>query len=177
MTSQAILGDVIHKARLKQGEVEITHSSRGGISFEVKQIPLDYYYRRGLLNIHEYNAANSLFCDFYLSGQTTAKTIKYGDHPLGVNKAYLGHTEIQLNALERWRNALEYVKGQIGRQMVINICCYGYKIKDAYSKSSAVMQNAPVMSYFPYKTPQQAMARFHEALDDLIEFYELTRNS
>lgn len=153
MTEEAISGDVITPARLRQADVEIKRGTRGGISFETTQLPIDVYLRRKTITVDEYGAANRLYRDFSMSGQTSGMTINLDPVRGGVK----GFTEKQLEARERWRLAIGAVGGNIGKMMIINVCCYGYYLSE--------------ISYRYYKDSSRAMARLHEALAELVEHY------
>lgn len=158
-TEYVIRGDVLTNARLAKKDVRIEESNRGGIGFYSDQMPVDLYLRRNLISRSEYRAANKIYRDFFISGQTPGMTINL-DPIRGGERNF---TQAQLDARDSWRAAMKSIGGAIGQLMVLNVCCYGFWLND--------------IKYLHYKTSQLAMARFHEALEDLIKYYDLTRNS
>lgn len=153
MNEDALSGDVITTARLRQADVEITSGARGGISFKTAQLPIDVYLKRKVISQDEYYAANRLYRDFTRSGQTKGMTVDLtrmhgsGNH----------FCEKQLEAREHWRLAIKAIQGDIGKMMVINVCCYGFYLSE--------------VSYRYYNNSGRAMARLHEALENLVEHY------
>lgn len=154
-----ISGDVLTKSRQLKGDVQMIEGKRGGIEFRAVQIPIDYYLKRSIITKLEYHAANKLYRDFKLSGQTSGMTINL-DPVKGGQKSF---SEAQMEARERWRLAIGAVNGSIAKLMIIHVCCYGHWLKDT--------------DYLHYKSSQHAMARFHEAVGDLISHYKLDTNS
>lgn len=155
-----IRGDVLTKERLEKRDIEVVEGKRGGVEFRSTQVPIDYYFKRRILSEIEYRAASKLFHDFTVSGQMPGMTLDL----LPASKSSSGgFTSAQLEARERWRLGMQSISGTIAKMMVINVCCYGYWLKDT--------------RYLHYKTSTDAMARFHEALGDLTAHYDLTRNS
>lgn len=132
--------------------IGLTESSQRRIS-EVPQVPLDMYRSRRYITADEYNSGDRLYRDFIMSGQAPGGTINLNAGSGSVQ----GFTESQLQARQRWRNGLMAVRGKIGQLMTLNVCCYGYWLKD--------------VSYTPYRTSAEAMPRFREALGDLYDFY------
>ena len=118
------------------------------------QVPLDYYHfrKKPMIDLNQYEAGKKLHRDFHLSGQTPgiASTLD----GIGGRGDF---TQAQMEALERWRAAMKEISGKIGQLMVLNVCCYGYLLKE--------------ISYLHYRNSQQAMPRFKEALDDLVKHY------
>lgn len=174
---QAIKEHVLTEARIAMGDVEVLLGKQSGYDLRTRQVPIDYYHNHHLIDDAEYRAGNKIYRDFYISGQTMNLTVNLNAVRSGDCRAYLPSTELQREARDNYRKAIDAVNGRIGQLMVRNICCFGYKIRDAYDKEEDEMQEKPCMNYLPYRTPQEAMARFREALGDLIEFYGLTRNS
>lgn len=156
---KAIKEHVLTDARIGLGDVDVRISNRGGYDLRASQVPIDYYFKRSLINQDEYNAANRLFRDFSLSGQTPGMSSNLDPNGGGG----IGFTHIQLEARERWREAVKAIHGQIAKSIAVDVCCYGYWLKDTHYKH--------------YKTSQERMARFHEILDDLISHYFVARNS
>lgn len=156
---KAIKKHVLTDARIERNDVDIRLSNRGGYDLKTSQIPIDFYYRRGLLCQDEYRAANKLYRDFSLSGQTPGMAINIDP----VCSGEKNFTDAQMEARERWRHAIMAIRGNIAKIIVIDVCCYGYWLKDTHYKH--------------YKTSQERMARLHEALDDLVAHYFLVRNS
>ena len=160
--NEAIKGDVLTSARNKHKDVEITESSRGGISYEVAQVPIDWYLKRRHISKAEYRAANRIFTDWALSGQSNGVTANLTDAQVrGVLGQWRSLSEAQQGALDRWKKAIYAINGKIGQLMVINVCCYGYWLKD--------------VNYLPYREAQ-AFPRFREALEDLLKHYDNNRN-
>lgn len=154
MSMDAIRGDVLTKERVKKRDVIIIEGKTGGVEYRATQIPIDFYLKRKNINQKEYNAANKLFRDFTLSGQTSGMTANLNPTRSGGG----AFTTAQLEARERWRNAVDAIYGLVARQMVIDVVCYGYWLKDG--------------NYIGYKTGQMAMPRFKEAINDLIKHYD-----
>ena len=150
----AIRGDVLTKERAKKRDVLIIEGKTGGVEYRATQIPIDFYLKRKTITQKEYNALNRLFRDFTLSGQTSGMTANLNPTRSG-NSTF---TTAQLEARERWRNAVNAIYGLIARQMIIDVVCYGYWLKDG--------------SYGGYKNGQLAMPRFKEAISDLIKHYD-----
>jgi hypothetical protein len=147
-------GDVITEARKKHGNVEMVEGERGGVSFKVAQIPLDVYMARRVISYPEYYAGNRLFKDWTASGQSQGVTANLNP----VRGSGKGMSNSQMEARDRWIKAVMAINGTVARKMVVDVCCYGYSLKDA--------------SYGHYKNVNQAMARLHEAFDDLIAHYQ-----
>lgn len=156
---RAIKEHVLTDARIGLNDVRIELGKNGGFELRASQVPIDHYYRRGIIDDNEYFAANKLYRDFVISAQTPGMTMNLDP----IRGGERGFTEAQLEARERWRKAILAVSGSIAKIIIIDVCCYGRWLKDTHYKH--------------YKNSQQAMARFHEALDDLISFYDFTRNS
>lgn len=153
---EEIRGDVLTKAEMQQRGITVTEGKRGGVEFRALNGPVDFYYRRGLLPDHEYRAAERFYKDFYKSGQMFSGTCDPNAVRSNEQRAYLPVTDMQREALDNWRRALEAVNG-IGKNMVIDVCCYGYWVKDH--------------SYAPFDN-RGAMLRFREALSELADHYK-----
>lgn len=154
---EVIAGDVLTKARRKRGDVEMIDGTRGGVEFRAMQLPMDFYYKRRLITKLEYINASKLYRDFYISGQTTKLTCNLDAIRSDDQKAYLPATQTQREALDNWRSAISSIHGKIGQLMALNVCCYGYWLKD--------------INYMPYNQ-KQSLPRFREALEDLRIFYD-----
>lgn len=155
---KAIKEHVLTTARILQNDVRVEISERrGGYELKTVQIPLDHYIKSRVIEVEEYQAGNRLFKDFYLSGQTSNLTVNLNPMRAGEVKAFLPSTDMQREALDRWRKAMNSVHGLLGKLMVQNVCCYGYWLGDT--------------TYGAYNE-RSAMHRFREALGDLIEFYK-----
>lgn len=150
---EAIRGDILTGARQKRGDVDKTESPRGGVEFRTAQTPMDFYLKRRNITPHEYRAGERLFRDFALSGQTPGMI--YNLDPVRGGERQFTHS--QMEARERWRRAIGSVQGKVGQLMLLNVCCYGYWLKD--------------VNYMPYKS-KQSMPRFREALEYLIDHYK-----
>lgn len=156
---KAIKDHVLTEARIDLDDVEVRISNRGGYDLRTNQVPIDYYFRRGLLSHDEYNAANKLYRDFVLSAQTSRMIMNLDP----IKSGEKNFTVAQMEARERWREAIMAIHGSIAKIIMIDVCCYGYWLKDTHYKH--------------YKTSQERMARFHEALEDLVMHYFVARNS
>jgi len=155
---QTIKDNVLTPERQRDADVRLNiDSGRGGFNIEVAQIPLDRYLRRKNISLGEYRAGERLHRDFYESGQTVALTVNLNAMPSAQRKAYLPASDRQREALDSWRKAMAPIQGKMGQLMVLNVCCYGYWLSD--------------INYSPY-TEKQAMPRFREALEYLIEHYK-----
>jgi hypothetical protein len=153
MIEESIRGDVLTSARIKQNDIEKVESARGGVEFRATQNPLDYYLKRKNITVHEFRAGDRLFRDFSVSGQTQSMIADLNPVKGGLKN----YTQKQMDARDRWREAMASVDGLVGKLMVLNVCCYGYWLKD--------------INYNPYG-PAQAMPRFKEALCCLIKHYK-----
>lgn len=151
----AVENTVLTPERIAMGDVRVRVGKRLGYDLKASQLPLEIYHNRGIINYIEYLAGNKLYRDFFISAQTPGLTINL-DPIRGGERNF---TQAQLDARERWRQAMKSVSGAIGQLMALNVCCYGYWLKE--------------IPYLHYKTSQQAMARFHEAMEDLIVHYKL----
>lgn len=155
---RAIKKHVLTEARNSQDDVRVeVNMDRGGYELKVTQVPLDHYYRSRVISLTEYRAGNRLFRDFYISGQSSNLTVNLNPVRCGEAKSFLPVTQMQRDALDSYRKAMQAISGKIGQLMVNNVCCFGYWLKD--------------MKYLHYKD-RSAMDRFHEALNDLIDFYK-----
>lgn len=155
--TESIRGDVLTKERTAKLDIQIVQGKRGGVEFRSTQIPIDHYFKRRIFNEAEYRAASKLFYDFTVSGQTPGMTLDLMPSKTSPG----GFTMAQLEARERWRLAINAIHGTIAKMMVINVCCYGHWLADT--------------NYLHYKSSRHAMARLHEALDDLIKYYDANR--
>lgn len=159
-TSDAIAGDVLTAARFRRNDVEILPGSNKGIEYRAKvQVPIDYYRRRGNITEEQFRAANRLYRDFFLSGQIMPLTVNLDSVGSDCQRAFLPLGEIQRNALDSWRSAITAVDGKIAQLLLLNVCCYGYWLKE--------------VRHIRFKK-RYLMARFKKALDDLIDHYEKT---
>lgn len=152
---RAVEQAVLTPERVAHGEVRVRVSKRLGYDLKVSQVPLELYLSRHIISYSEYRAGSNLYRDFFISGQIPGMTINL-DPIRGGERNF---TQAQLDARQRWREAMKAVHGTIGQLMALNVCCYGYWLKD--------------IPYLHYKTSQQAMARFHEAMEDLVTHYNL----
>lgn len=130
----------------------ITDGVRHGVYTNTVQIPIDYYRKKAQITNSQWEAGNRLFKDFSTSGQL--QSITMNPDSSGNGKDY---TDKQMEARLRWREAIDSVPGVIGKMLVTNICCYGYMVRDIEARY--------------YRRPNEAMARFREALDDLAQGY------
>lgn len=169
--TSAIKKHILTDARIAMGDVQIRIGKREGFDLKAAQVPIDYYYNRKLITHLEYIAANKLFRDFVISGQIPGMISNLDS----IRGGYRGITQSQMEARQRWRDAIDSIHGTIGQLMALNVCCYGYWLKDGINNKGN--RSKPAMNYLHYKTAQEAMSRFHEVLSDLIEHYDLTRNS
>lgn len=158
----AIEMHVLTDSRRELGDVRVLTSKKGGYSLRATQDPMDLYYRRRMLGDEEtgyerYAAGRRLYRDFYVSGQEAMLTIDLNRVRSPDKRVFMPSTERQRIALDEYRKAIDAVHGVIGKLMVINVCCYGYFLKDIQCRY--------------YKNSEHALPRFQEALDDLAAFY------
>jgi hypothetical protein len=153
----AIKADTIPEAQHAHIEVIISDPQRGGYELRRSvQIPLDLYKKREWITPDQWRAGDRLFKDYRYAGiycprgmelqEITSRGSLHGD---GVK---------QQEARERVREAFKAVHGRIGQLMVLNVCCYGQALKGVV--------------FDHYNNSNQKMARFCEALDDLVKFYD-----
>lgn len=170
----AIQGDVLTKSRAKRRDVEISENKeRGGIAFFTSQMPIDFYLKRKLISKREFYAGNKLYKDFMISGQVPGMVVNLD----AVRSGGRDFTDMQMEARDRWRKAMGAVHGKISHLMLLNVCCYGKWLKDEYYNDDGSKKCVKQVNYLPYRTTQEAMSKFREALSELIAFYDLTRNS
>lgn len=154
---KAIKDCILTEARINMDDVEVTLSDREGYDLRVKQVPIDHYLKRRIINLKQYRAANRLFKDFYLSGQSMNLTVNLAAVRANEKRIFMPLSDMQREALNNWRNAVSAINGKIGQLMILNVCCYGWWVND--------------MNYVPYDK-RGAISRMKEALDDLVDFYE-----
>lgn len=161
---RAIKEYVLTDARIKMGDVRVDVSeNRGGYQLRTAQVPLDLYFRSKMLGKNEeeagirYAAGTKFYRDFYIAGLTMKMTIDFNSIYSGESRHFLPVSDIQRDALDRWRKAYDAVSGSIGKMMAVNVCCYGYYLKD--------------IEHRYYKRGADAMPRLLEVLDDLAMHY------
>ena len=117
--------------------------------------PLLYYHKHNILSDDHVKAGMKLEKAFNAMNLSAIRAIMLD----GTNKAgFTDHlTERQADAWKAYMQALEAIPGWIGKLMVRNVCCYGEWISDGKYKN--------------YTNRNQAMARFKEAMDELVEYY------
>lgn len=173
-TQYVLDGSILTEARLKKGDVEIVEGTRGGISFKTTTIPIDYYFKRSIISPMEYGAANRFFKDFYHAGMANHSGVNMDAVRSANAGSFLPRSESQRDALTRWRDAVSAVHGAIGKKMIVNVCCYGYWLKDGLPKKKSELTG---WDYAYYNDAAAAMSRFHEALSDLTRHYDGLRKN
>lgn len=119
--------------------------------------PLQMYKNRKQITVMQFDAGNKLYADFYIAGMQCINATTL-DRTGGLSE----FSEKQLEARQRWRNAVDAVQGAIGKLLVINVCCYG--------ESVGAIENRY------YTHANAAMSRFREAMDDLAGHYYPKKN-
>lgn len=155
---KAIKEQVLTDARIDMNDVEIRLGDRqGGYDLHVKQVPIDHYLKRRVIDLKQHRAGNRLYRDFYLSGQSMNLTVNLAAIRANDKRIFLPLSDLQRESLDNWRKAIAAIHGKIGQLMILNVCCYGFWVND--------------MNYIPYDK-RGAISRLKEALDDLVDFYE-----
>ena len=123
------------------------------------QIPLDYYYnmKPGGINQTQFAAGCQLYELFRLTGIETPVTPSYSEPIGGGSRSFDSVTERQIHARRRYDQAVKSVAGTIGQSLVVSVCAHGYLLKDI-----------PIPGY---ARPAERMARFREALNDLVAHF------
>lgn len=121
------------------------------------QVPLDFYYRKNSINYRQYSAGVRLYQLFLRAGMIQRITPSYNVVGSRTTKDAHQRTDRQYAALSKWREALDAIAGDNGKVIAVNVCCYGFLLKDI---------NLPYYSESYLLTP-----RFKEVLDDLAEFF------
>lgn len=130
--------------------------------YNTVQVALDYYLNMnpGGINKTQYDAGETMHKIFATTGILIPTTPCYETVTLGAQGDSV--TERQVIARQQYRRALKAVHGHTAQALIENVCCYGYLLKDI-----------PVPGY---PRPNERMARFREALNDLIRFFGLPIN-
>lgn len=149
----ALLNATVPEAQ--HSHLVVNRGERGGAEIRRKVVNiLQYYERRRWITENQHNAGDRLCKDYYYAGIYCPKGFEMREVVDGSSGS---NGEAQHEARERVRNAIASVHGNEAKQMVINVCCYGYALSDG--------------TYNNYTVASSKMARFREALDDLAKFY------
>lgn len=130
--------------------------------YNTVQIALDYYLNMnpGGINKTQHEAGDTMHKIFACTGIMIPTTPCYKTVTLGAQGDSV--TERQVMARQQYRRALAAVNGGTAQALIENVCCYGYLLKDI-----------PVPGY---PRPSERMARFREALNDLIRHFHVPIN-
>lgn len=140
----------------QHSQFDVLLGERGGydINRKVKD-PLHMYYRRNSITEQMYDAGVRLHTDFTIAGIYCIRAMNMAE----TRSSGQGFTIAQLEARERYRNAIAAVNGLVGKLMVNNVCCYGKALNETEA--------------LPYNSGNQKMARFIEAMADLQTHYKM----
>lgn len=121
------------------------------------QNPLDFYLNREWIEEDEHQAGMTVFESYRASGQLPSPSMNL---ERAGNMERKSLSERQMIAYDEYRSAMNAIRGMIGQLMVYNVCCVGSTLAR--------------INYLPgyYKDPKARMARFREALGDLIAHYK-----
>ena len=145
----------LHVLPEQQNDFEVLLGANRGYSVERSvSDALHLYFKRGYITEAMFMAGRKLQDDFDFAGIFCIKAMLLREAPGGTAKEF---TEAQLDARQRWRDAIDSVSGRDGRLMVLDVCCYG----DTLVRGD----------YLLYKNPDSRMPRFVEAMDDLARHY------
>lgn len=161
-TAKAIANLILSPERVAQDDVKITISDRKGYEVRAQQNPMDLYYNKKCLGEGEigkwrYRAGDRFFREFYTAGITPSMTINYSRVYSNDKKEFLPAHDKQREALDNWRLAYMSVTGEVGKFLAVNVCCYGFYLRD--------------LDIANYRRGQDALPRFLEVLDDLKKHY------
>lgn len=132
----------------------------------ISQTPLDYYFRAKKTITHrQFTAGNSLYRDFRLAGlepslvpSTSLLEMAGGAGGNHFERKMLP-TERQTHHRKEYRQALASMRNPTGAIMVVNVCVYGFFLRDFQ------------INYYDNSTSM--MPLFKESLDDLAEYYQI----
>jgi hypothetical protein len=131
--------------------------------FVKSQVPLDSYRQRNSITERQWDAGNRLYIQF-VNGDIMRMGISNMD---AVRVDGGGRNDIndsKETAAEEYRRAVEHLKrNQVAHDLVMNVCCYGYRLSDIDTQY--------------YTLPAEKMNRLKEALDDLANYYRLPHQS
>lgn len=127
------------------------------------QVPLDAYLHlhrigRGGINFRQWEAGDKLYRIFSRSSLIRAPSPMAEVHipPAKADRT----SNSQYDALEDYLRAVDHLgRFRIGTIIVVNVCCYGYELRD--------------LRLPHYQTSNQMMARMKESLDELADFFGL----
>jgi hypothetical protein len=122
--------------------------------------PIDRYFQRGEITQRQHRAGIRLYTHFHLAGlfPSSTPTTAFAT-PSARTAGDPSFTEKQVEHRQLWRNALESVVSRTGKIIVLNVCCYGFFLRDLE------------LSY--YKSPTQLMPPLKEALDDVANYFDI----
>ena len=151
---RAIKAEVLPEAQ--HAIIDVIQGDRGGYELRRKaQIPLDLYFRRNWISKLQHYAGDRLYKDYRYAGIYCPKGMEIRE---ALSLMRVDRGDKQSEARQRVRQAFDAISGMIAKDMVLNVCCYGYALKG--------------LSLGHYKGSNQKMSRFQEALDDLVMYYD-----
>jgi len=140
----------------QHNRVEVIQGKRGGYDLKNKaRDTLQYYHRKGWITDSQNKAGERLWHDYRIAGIYCPRGMEIKESVSGSSAPSNG--ERQQEARQRVRKAWESISGEIGKSMVFNVCCYSMPLKG--------------VTYDNYDNSKSRMARFREAMDDLVCYY------
>lgn len=156
--------------RKQHGIVIQEKTAEGKRSRVLTQAPLDFYLHRFLITSREHEAGDLYWRDYQVAGfmrpiVPSFESIVMGQVTSG--SSFLCGSERQQHAMQRWRKATDSISGTIGKTLVLNVCCWGYHLKE-------ILQADGRMAFGHYNHAN-VMPRLREALTELADHYGLPR--
>lgn len=133
------------------------------------QTPMDYYLHRGIITPREHEAGEMFWAHYRAAGFMRPSVPSYESIIMSSassgGSGFLCGSEKQQYAMQRWRKAHTSIQGEAGRVLAVNVCCWGYQLKEVLSQTGTLT--------FTGYTGANAMPRLREALHDLAKHYGL----
>lgn len=140
--------------------LRVAIAERGGIEIvNYHSDPLREYKRRRLIDDRQYDAGIRIAADWALFSATGSIDF---DRIMSSSGGRSCLSERQAMALDRFDDAMDSVSGQIGKRLVLDVCCFGYTLSDI-----------PSVHY--HRRSRDAWPRLLEALDELCIHYGTKR--
>lgn len=136
----------------------------GGMYLNTVQIPLDAYLKKkpGGINAAQHEAGNRLYEIFKAGGfDSVGRSFldRLNDPVVDRSAVVGGYTEHQIDCMRALMRAMQAVNGAVGKHVIRLVVLEGYWLKELEVQT--------------YPRPSEMMARFREALDDLVDHFHV----
>lgn len=140
--------------------------NKGGKHIRLYSHPLDYYYNKriagkSLINQRQKDAGDRLYRDYEAGCFVRYGIASWAKEKVDGFKSGDGLSDSQMNARERFREAMKFLSDDISIWIAFKVCC-----DDTY-------MNKIGLEHYPTST--QAMARLREVLDRLADHYGMPK--